>query len=408
VGAELFNSVDPNAWQNVTFLCLILNPHMTLEGVFNAEFPALESLMIASAVKSPHLSDALDPLLRRISASSKRLRSIYLENIDKPFIIAASNLAFWSKLRQITIRGHLEPVDIRAFSICSNLEFLSYSSELMITSQDAQGMSVTEFPFLKWFRVNAISMHTLERMNIPQVHTISIDTVLSNYPYPHPAPHTVAYPTLKVLHIATVNTTPACISAPQLETLCLSIPTIKRADAGYVLNAIFDGGPGMQPKHLTLNAPVHDEQLTAMLNKLPNLLSLQLDEQTALTNNFFGAMTRKARGFRHILMDWFAQTQAQSEEQNQTRPQSGPKTLTANRLLSFINNQENLFESGLSFLTGPIGAPNASIASFLRNNWDFTKQYVGRWWLARATRPPNSNSPESSTAQNMPSTSVCQ
>jgi hypothetical protein len=330
----------------------------SFNGVFNADFPALESLMIASAVKSPHLSDALDPLLRRISASSKRLRNIYLENIDKPFIIATSHLAFWSKLKRITVRGHLEPVDIRAFSICSNLEFLSYSSELTLPSQNAQGM---EPPFLslKYFEGNAISVHTLERMNIPQADTIKVETIPGGQPSPHPTPHTPP----KVPHIATVKATPACISLPKLETLCLSISTIKRADANHLLNAIVEGRPRMvQPKHSALNTPAHDKHLLAALKNPLKLLSLQLDEQTASTNSFFAAMSpasKKARGLRPILVDWNVRTRVQSEEQKQTLPQP----------------------------------PNLN------------PQYVGRW---RKSKTANGNSPESITAQNLPPTLVCQ
>jgi hypothetical protein len=103
-----------------------------------------------------------------------------------------------------------------------------------------------------------------------------------------PDPHTLVLKELKILHVTTVNPSVACIVAPKLETLCLGIPTLQNADAGNVLNAIFDGSDHMiKPRHLTLTAPVHDKHLISALKHLPDLMSLQLDHQVPFSKTFF-------------------------------------------------------------------------------------------------------------------------
>jgi hypothetical protein len=132
---------------------------------------------------------------------------------------------------------------------------------------------------------------------------MAIDCVQGNYPAPAPPPGTLLLPALKVLQIATVNPTIACIHAPILDTLCLSIPALKQADADNVLKAVFYGGDTMmKPKHLTLRGPVHDKHLITALRLLgEKLVSLELDSQMPFSKTFWQEMTPSAttrRGFR--------------------------------------------------------------------------------------------------------------
>jgi hypothetical protein len=314
--ASLFKTVGHTALHRISFLCIIVNPEMTLplvtaslKDVFKGTLPALESLMIASAQAIGNLYEPLGALMEIIEESSTKLKSLYLENVNKDFILRASTKTFWTRLVRITIRNEFDSLDASLFSFSPELEFFSFSGELVATPApftahlDSALKTLIEFPELKWLRVSLISMGTLARLHLPKLHTMAIDCVQGNYPSPAPPPGTLHLPALKVLQIATVNPTIACINAPNLDTLCLSIPALKQADADNVLKAVFDGSDAMmKPKHLTLRGPVHDKHLIAALRFLgEKLVSLELDSQMPFSKTFWMEMTPSTtarRGFR--------------------------------------------------------------------------------------------------------------
>lgn len=295
--AELFRTVNSNAFGRITFLCIIINPQMNLDlvtqslkGVFNDPLPSLESMMIASAYAIGNLYHPLKPLLDMIDRSSFNLRSVYLENVNRDFILKSSTSQWWTRLTRLTIRNETDPVDASLFALCSQLEFLSFSGELAYGATNLN--QSIDFPALQWLRLGVVSMGTLHRLKLPKLHSMVIHTVQGNYPNPAPPPHSLLLGELKIFHVATVNSTVACIDAPKLETLCLGIPTLKSSDADQILKTIFDGHEKMmKPKHLTLTAPVHDKHLINTLKLLPDLMSLQLDSQVPFSKTFFQAMT---------------------------------------------------------------------------------------------------------------------
>ncbi|CCA72105.1 hypothetical protein PIIN_06041 [Serendipita indica DSM 11827] len=125
----------------ISFLCLIINPDTPLHiiknsfhGLFNdsTAFPALESLMIASAFPVPGLLEVFHPLLDQLERTTVKLRSVYFENVTREFILAAREYRFWRKLRRVTIKGEYSPIHVTAFEGCDDLEFLSISSELLV------------------------------------------------------------------------------------------------------------------------------------------------------------------------------------------------------------------------------------------------------------------------------------
>ena len=60
----------------------------SLEGVFEGGLPSLESMMIASAYAIGNFCGPLEALLKLIEKSDN-LRSVYLKNVDRDFIIKA-------------------------------------------------------------------------------------------------------------------------------------------------------------------------------------------------------------------------------------------------------------------------------------------------------------------------------
>ncbi|KIM25690.1 hypothetical protein M408DRAFT_26016 [Serendipita vermifera MAFF 305830] len=315
---SLFKTVGHTALERISFLCVIVNPEMSLplvtsslEGVFMGKLPCLESLMIASAQAIGNLYEPLKALMGLIEDSSTRLKSLYLENVNKDFIVEASKKEYWLRLIRITIRNEFDSLDAAIFARPPNLEFFSFSGELIATPPptvahlDSSHKAPIEFPELKWLRVSLISMGTLARLRVPKLHTMAIDCVQGAYPAPAPAPGKLVIPSLKVLQIATVNPTIACINAPELDTLCLSIPALKQADADHVLKSVFYGGEGMmQPRHLTLRGPVHDKHLITALRLLGDkLVSLELDCQMPFSKTFWMEMTPGAsarRAFKSV------------------------------------------------------------------------------------------------------------
>jgi len=265
--------------------------------------------MIASAQAIGNLYDPLNVMMEIIERTSTKLKSLYLENVNKDFIRTASTKDFWTRLNRITIRNEFDSLDATLFSLPPNLEFFSFSGELVATPApytahlDSALRTRIDFLELKWLRVSLISMGTLARLNLPKLHTMAIDCVQGNYPMPAPPPGTLLLPALKVLQIATVNPTIACINAPALDTLCLSVPALKQADADKVLKEVFSGHDGMmKPKHLTLRGPVHDKHLVVALRILGDrLVSLELDYQLPYSKTFWQEMTPSSiprRGFR--------------------------------------------------------------------------------------------------------------
>ncbi|KAG8826844.1 hypothetical protein FRC19_007176 [Serendipita sp. 401] len=297
VRATLFQSVTHHVLPRVTFLCIIVNPKMSLDlmqeslqGVFSGTLEALESLMIASAHPIGNLYGPLDPVIQMINASSLRLRSIYLENVNRDFITKVSALDLWTRACRITIRNEFDALDATTFERCTRLEFLSFSGELAYA--DTNHSRKVDYTNLKWFKVGLISMGTLNKLKLNNLHSLVIDCIQTDYPNPSPAPHSIVIPELKVLHLATVSPTAAAMAAPKIETVCLNIPTLKSTDADSVIRELLSGAEGMlKPKHLTITAPVHDKHLLNALRHLPDLISLQLDHQVPFSKMFFREMT---------------------------------------------------------------------------------------------------------------------
>lgn len=202
--------------------------------------------------------------------------------------------------RIITIRNDFDfdSLDAVVFARAPNLEFLSFSGWLIESPQsttaspDSSQNEPIEFPELKWFRVYIISMNTLSHFRLPKLHTMAIDNV-GAYPSPDLSRGELVMPSLKVLQISTLYPTIACINAPELDTLCLSIPALKQPDADHVLKSVFHGGEGMmQPRHLTFRGPVHDKHLIAAFHLLGDrLVSVELDCQMSFSKTFWMEMT---------------------------------------------------------------------------------------------------------------------
>jgi hypothetical protein len=295
--SSLFSVVGNDYLHRLTFLCVIINPQMTLpqvtdslKGVFKGSLPCLESMMIASAFPIGDMYGPLSELFDVIEATSTRLRSVYFENVNKDFLQKVSVMEFWTRLTRITIKNEHDAMEASLFALCEQLEFLSFSGEFSYGPSNFDKRIV--FPWLKWLKVGLITMGTLVKLDLPLVHSFVIDCLQANYPNPPPEPHSYKMNELKILHIATVNPTIQALVAPKLETLCLAIPTLKSADANHVFQAVFDGNDKMlKPRNLTITAPINDNYLLAALARLPDLCSLTLDHQLAFTKGLFRALT---------------------------------------------------------------------------------------------------------------------
>ena len=301
VRSEFFQLVKP-VLDRITFSCRIVNPRMTLDllkrslaNVFvDGNLKNLESLMIASAYPIGSLYELLKEMLDVVDKSSDKLQSVYLENVNRDFIVSISELGFWSRLVRITVRHEFDAVDVSCFTACTALEFLSYSGELAYAETNFKRKF--EYPLLKWLKVGAITMNALSMLKLPMLHTLVIDSVRNENLETPPPPHSIIIAQLKVLHLLTVMPTAAAIRAPNFETFHLSIQTVKQTDADNVLRAIFDGQEDMlQPEHLSLKAPVHDKDILDMLERLPNLISLSLDRQAQYSKSFFRELTPPTR-----------------------------------------------------------------------------------------------------------------
>jgi hypothetical protein len=304
--ASLFKTVGHTALHRISVLCIIINPRMTLplvsaslDDVFRGSLPSLEFLKIGSTQAIGNLYEPLTALMDIIEESSTKLKSLYLENVNKDFILQASTKFFWTRLVNITIQNEFGSLDASLFSFSPYLELFSFSGELVATPAPFAAhlysalVTLMEFPELKQLRVGLISMGTLARLHLPKLHTATIDGVARDYGAPAPPPGTLHLPALKVLQIATVDPTIACINAPTLDKLYLSIRALRQADANGMLEAVFHGGEGMMsPKHLTLRGPVEDMYLVSALRFLgKELVSLELDSQMPLGRAFWAAMT---------------------------------------------------------------------------------------------------------------------
>jgi hypothetical protein len=95
----------------------------SLKDVFHGSLPSLESLMIASAQAIGNLYEPLSALMDIIEESSKKLKSLYLENVNKDFILRASTQSFWTRLIRITIRNEFNSLDVSLFHFLPNSNF---------------------------------------------------------------------------------------------------------------------------------------------------------------------------------------------------------------------------------------------------------------------------------------------
>ncbi|CCA75143.1 hypothetical protein PIIN_09127 [Serendipita indica DSM 11827] len=322
----------------ISFLCLIINPNTPLpvikdsfHDLFNASatFPALESLMIYSAIPVPGLLKVFRPLLDQLERTTVKLRSVYFENVTEEFILAAREYKFWRKLCRITIKGEYSPLHVTAFEGCKNLEFLSISSELLVhpssalhpplrrgplgipdpDEMDADAVSESKsehipvhpernVPLTKvqWLRVGAIAMSGLQELQIPNVKFLVIQSALPDSARQEPVPaHSIRLPNLQVFHVAASHSEILAISAPELHTLCLQVSVLKRADADRVVSSIFHGDEGMwTPKTLSINAPIHDKHYETLYRRLPDLETLTVTLGDKPSETFY--KTLKKRG----------------------------------------------------------------------------------------------------------------
>ena len=213
----------------ITFLCVIMNPATELSKLiksfrhaFTSGFESLVSLMIASAVPLSGLIGAFGGLLDWISVTSTKLRSLYLENVSKDFVMEARERLFWRGLSRVTLKGEYQPLHAAVFKQCDNLDFLSFSGELLVNWEDAPPPAVhpplvaagtqlsvnppppaaplyTTRPLdaarsepdekrhevtlshLQWIRVGAIKMYGLSQLVIPRIRFLVIGTLLCDY-----------------------------------------------------------------------------------------------------------------------------------------------------------------------------------------------------------------------------------
>lgn len=206
------------------------------------------------------------------------------------------------RLIRITIQEGNSLINADIFAFSPKLEFLDVGGELIATpppevaSFGPSHKARISLPELTFLRVSIISMATLARLQIPKVRTVIITQVQRACISPAPAPGELVIPSLKELQIASVSPTIACINAPELDILCLSIPALTQADADHLLESVFHGAEGMmQPRHLTLRTlrgMVHDKVLIPALRLLEDrLVSLELNCRVPPRRTFWMEMT---------------------------------------------------------------------------------------------------------------------
>lgn len=112
-------------------------------------------------------------------------------------------------------------------------------------------------------------------MSLHKLKYFVAQTVLPEYSSSASSSHSILLPKLEVFYISTLHSSISALALPKLEVLNLHIPVTNRNDINAVLNSIFDDQEGMwMPKHLTLNAPIHDKHIRAAMKSQPNLLEL--------------------------------------------------------------------------------------------------------------------------------------
>jgi len=303
--ANLFKTVGHTTLHRISFLCVIVNPEMTLSlmtaslnNAFNGELPCLESLMIASAWSIGNLYDPLNVLMDIIERSSPNLESINLENVSPNFVLRAFAKGLWPRLTRITIRKDFSSLGVTIFSRFRSLEFLYFVGGLTLPSPvhwACSGSALNtqiDFPNLKWLYVGFIPMSTFVKLRMDRLHTMYIDLVGAAYPASSPPPGTLCFPALKELHVATIDPSLSCIYAPDLDMLCLAIPVLRPADADRVLKGVFNGSERMmKPRFLALRGPVHNKCLVVVLRSLPGLVSLELGSELLYSKTFWTKVT---------------------------------------------------------------------------------------------------------------------
>ncbi|CAG7851890.1 SubName: Full=Uncharacterized protein {ECO:0000313/EMBL:CCA74919.1} [Serendipita indica DSM 11827] len=318
----------------ISFLCLIINPDTPLHvikdsfhGLFNdsTAFPALESLMITSALPIPGLFEVFHPLLDQLERTTVKLRSLYLGNMTRDFILAAREYKIWRKLRKITIKGNSRPFHVTIFEGCEHLEHLDISNKLLghpsyaleppnrggpLGILDPDDMDVNEMEGcasetisqsrvslrnLRSLRVGEIAMSGLQELHMPKLRHLVIQSALPNEGHlPHLPEHSISLPSLQVLHAVTSHSEINAISAPELHTLCLKVTALKRADADSIVSSIFHGGEGIwTPINLELHAPIHDKQYEEIYRRLPQIETLKVTLTKQPSDTFYKAIKKR-------------------------------------------------------------------------------------------------------------------
>ncbi|CAG7851897.1 SubName: Full=Uncharacterized protein {ECO:0000313/EMBL:CCA72102.1} [Serendipita indica DSM 11827] len=325
--------------QHISLLRIIINPDTPLQvikesfhGLFDdsTSFPALESLMIASAFPVPGLLDVFHPLLDQLERTTVKLRSVYFENYK-----------FWRKLRRVTIKGEYSPIHVTAFEGCDDLEFLSISSELLVHSSSALAPPLRHGPLgirdsnetdfdptdeckseylpvhpkrkvpltqVQWLRVGAIAMSGLQELQISNVKFLVIRSALPDSAHQAPVPaHSIPLPNLEVFHVGASHSDIIAISAPHMHTLHLEISDLKRAEADRVVSRIFHGKEGMWvPKTLSIDGYIHDKQYAPLYRKLPQIETLTIILGEKPHNTFYKALEKRGMlpNLRHLTIDF--------------------------------------------------------------------------------------------------------
>jgi hypothetical protein len=299
---ELFKALGGTELERLHFLCFIINPRMSVRGsvqdIFGGPLASLENAMLASMLPVGHFLGPNREVLHIIDQTSKHLEGLYFENVDTEFLQSVKDFGFWNRITKIIVKKPQGTINSSLFDDCNSLKFLSLDGDLETSPLNRK---TTPCPHLEWLRLGGITMSGLSKLNLSHIQYLTIRSTLANNWSLLPPPHSVELPSLQVLHISTINPTIQTLFAPKLETLCLSIPTLKQADANDILQSVFDGHEQMlKPRDLTIQAPIHEIHLLDALKSLPDLHTLTLDHEFTPTKVFFRALTPPSSNSRNL------------------------------------------------------------------------------------------------------------
>ncbi|CCA72100.1 hypothetical protein PIIN_06036 [Serendipita indica DSM 11827] len=260
----------------ITLLCIIIKPgtpiHVIKEsfrGLFNDStvFPALDSLIIASAYPFLGLLEDFRALLARLEQTSHKLRSVEFDNVGERLIHNASISTFWRKLHRIILQGEHLRLCATIFNGCKDLKELFVSGEVHLLPKgpiapihgnrhnaiaNVAECSAAHESRLQSLCIGAVTMKSLQVFSFEGLKELTIGCTIDGNTEAIPNRHSMNLPRLKVLRIASLHSQIIAISAPVLHTLCLQVHRSTNADA--VVMQIFHGEKDMwKPKVISLN-----------------------------------------------------------------------------------------------------------------------------------------------------------